>query len=683
MGDKQTVPHRDWALSIGLFVVLGCLLIAFGWLLIFKVVAGLLFPFLSVALMVGVHALVGKVREQALDQQNVAIQLAVIGGGILSVGAAFLIDKSLSPVVLAYAGGGMALLASITILLEQARVASKRKAAEKALRDAEEAHRLAEDGDTKTAEEMFKEALLTTEIAYGSNHSQIATIVFYMGQLMQRMERDEAASVLFRRAVDVRTAIQDGSEKYVLNLQACADHLRDVGLHEEALSYINKAVTESRKLENSNALTGRCYLTQARIFTAQKNLQEAYDAGKAAVHHLEQGQGKSHPETLEAKSLMASHCVGLGRMAEADRILVEVMADKEKLGEDKDSVYVDLLLDLSSVHSKSKVEKSKEFLLKAAHLYRGYVGPEYHRAEELLSRLPSQLAEGVHPDLSEFFAQMFTGQTRAASIILESKPELASLVDASGWTILQWGVFFDNSEITRITLSQGADIEAGKESDFPPLYIGTRWANRAALSTLFRKDPDVEIQAVGGRRPIHAAVLSRDQLTFDQVCSKKATLEVADQLGWTPLHLAAFKGDRKFLLQLIPKGLDVNFQAPTSMQTPLHAAVLGGHRGAAETLILNAAHLDLQDAEGHTPADLAVKKGHQDIVELIQGYDVKEEEPQPVAEEPPPEASVPEPEVEDQAGEQAEVQAEGEPGPAAETPSEVELETVVEESREG
>ncbi|MFA5506292.1 MAG: hypothetical protein WC423_12735, partial [Vulcanimicrobiota bacterium] len=120
MGDKQTVPHRDWALSIGLFVVLGCLLIAFGWLLIFKVVAGLLFPFLSVALMVGVHALVGKVREQALDQQNVAIQLAVIGGGILSVGAAFLIDKSLSPVVLAYAGGGMALLASITILLEQA-----------------------------------------------------------------------------------------------------------------------------------------------------------------------------------------------------------------------------------------------------------------------------------------------------------------------------------------------------------------------------------------------------------------------------------------------------------------------------------------------------------------------------------------------------------------------------------
>ena len=131
--------------------------------------------------------------------------------------------------------------------------------------------------------------------------------------------------------------------------------------------------------------------------------------------------------------------------------------------------------------------------------------------------------------------------------------------------------------------------------------------------------------------------MSGDQLTFDQVVSKKATLEVPDKRGWTPLHLVAFNGDRKFLLQLIPKGMNVNFQAPTTMQTPLHAAVLGGQRGAAETLLLNMAQIDLEDFEGNTPADLAAKKGYQDILEVMRSYaDVKEEQtgemPAPAAE---------------------------------------------------
>jgi len=627
--DKQTVPYKDWVLSIALSATLGCILVAFSWLLIFQFVVGALYPFVTVGLMIGVHALVVKFRDQplAMDPQNMAIQLGVIGGGIVSILLALLINRNLSLTAMGYVGGGMALVAVMTIGLDQIRVAGKRRAAEKAMKNAEEARRLAQEGDRKTADEMFQEALLTSEIAYGSNHSQIATIVFYMAELMREMERTEAATILFRRAVEVRTAIQDNSKRYVLTLQACADHMREAGLIEEALSMINRAVTESKKLENSNALTGRCYLTQARIYTAQKNLQEAYDAGRTASQLLEKSQGKSHPETLEAKALVASHSVNLGRVAEADRILVEVIAEKDKLGEDRDSVYADLLLDLSSVHSKGKPDKVGESILRAARIFRSFVGPEYHRAEELLGKLPPHLAQGVHPDLEQFYTLMFAKETRAASTLLESKPEMAKLTDASGWTVLQWALFFDNAEITRISLSQGADIEAGKGTDYPPLYIGTRWANRAALSTLFRKDPDVEIEAGDGSRPIHGAVLSGDQLTFDQVVSKKATLEVPDKRGWTPLHLVAFNGDRKFLLQLIPKGMNVNFQAPTTMQTPLHAAVLGGQRGAAETLLLNMAQIDLEDFEGNTPADLAAKKGYQDILDVMRGYaDVKEEQ---------------------------------------------------------
>jgi tetratricopeptide (TPR) repeat protein len=614
-------------LSIGLASTVGFWAIAFFWLLVGKFVVGAIFPFVTIGLMVGFYFLAVKVREAPSDPQHTCIQLGFIGGGMTSVAVAYFGSDMIPSKGLLYCGGGMALIALLSVLLDQIKVARLNMAAEKAMVKAKEAKTLAEDGDTKSADEMLQEALLTSEIAYGSNHPQVATIVFYMAELMRQLDRTEAATVLYRRAVQIRSGIQGNGKKYVLTMQACADHMRDSGLLDEALSVITRAVSESRRLENARSLTGRCSLTLSRIHAMKGNLQEAYDSGRTAAKLLEQSQGKSHSETLQAKALVANQCVSLGRVAEAERILVEVVADKEKLGENQDPVYLDLLLDLSSVHSRGNLEKSKQALLKAAKLFRSYIGPDYYRADELLEKLPPVLSEGAPPEMLEFFEKMFATETREAGLILDKNPDLVKLIDTSGWTTLQWAVFFDNAELTRISLSHGADIEAGKDVDFPPLYIGSRWANRAALSTLFRKDPDVEIQTGDGSRPIHGAVLSGDQLTFDQTCSKKAQLEVANNLGWTPLHYVAFKGDRKFLLQMIPKGMDVNFQAPSSMQTPLHAAILGGQRGAAETLLLNMARVDLEDSNGDSAADLAAKKGDRAIVELIEGYtDTKDEE---------------------------------------------------------
>lgn len=617
-------------MSIALASTLGFLAIAGFWLLIGKPVVGLLFPFFTIGLMIGIFFLTVKYRKEPGegDPQNMSIQLAVIGGGLISTLLFYATTGVIPPRSLGYSGGLMALVALLWIAIDQIKFGRLNSAAEKAWDKAEEARRLAKDGDYKTADEMYQEALLTSEIAYGSKHPQVATIVYYMAELMKETERDEAASVLFRRAVDVRSHLNDNPKTYVQTLQVCADHLRQVGNYKDAISYANRALIESKKLQNARALTGRCALTQSRIYTAQEKMKEAYEAGKTAAKLLEKSQGKSHPDTLEAKALMASHSVSLGRVAEAERILVEVISEKEKLGENEDEIYLGLLMDLSAVHSRGSAEKSKHALIKAAKLLRVHIGREYHRAEELIHKLPAVLAEGHPPALEEFYQKMMVAnETRAASLILEQNPDLVKVVDASGWTTLQWAVFLDNAELTRVSLSQGADIEAGKDTDYPALYIGTRWANRAALSTLYRKDPDVEITAVDGSRPIHGAVLSGDQLTFDQTCSKKATLEVPNKKGWTPLHLVAYHGLRKFLLQLLPKGMNVNFQAPTSMETPLHAAILGGQRGAAETLLLNMAQVDLEDANGDTAADLAAKKGDRDILELMEGYaDIPDEE---------------------------------------------------------
>lgn len=600
---------------------------SFVWTLLYKFALGVTFPVLAVGLIVASYFAIVKVRGAALDPLNSVLQSAVIAGGLLSVVAIYFASKVVPPMVLFYGGCATAVIALGSIALDHARVMRLQKAAEKALDNAEEARRLTEEGDVKTADEMLQEALLTTEIAYGSVHPQIATIVFYMAELMKATSRKEAASVLYKRAVDVRTALQESNKSYIYAMQACADHLRETGDYDGAKSMGNRALTESKKLPNSNALSGRCALTLSRIHTSQDNLQEAYDSARTAAELLEKSQGRSHADTLQAKALLASHSVALGRVAEGERLLSEILTEKERVGETDDEVYLDLLLDQCIVYSKGKPEQARDSLLRATRLYRRKIGRDYHRSDEILERLPAFLAHGTLPDFQAFYSALFNKETRQASSFLEQNEALATTPDASGWTALQWAVFFDSAEITRVALSKGADIEAGKASDMPPLVIGTRWACRAALQTLFRKDPDIEIESDDGMRPIHAAVLSGDQLTLDQVISKKATLDVADKRGWTPLHLVACSGDRKFLLQLIPKGLDVNFQAPSTMQTPLHAAVLGGQRGAAETLLLNMAQVDLKDAEGMTPIEFAEKKGRNQMVDLMRVYvDNKEQD---------------------------------------------------------
>lgn len=90
--------------------------------------------------------------------------------------------------------------------------------------------------------------------------------------------------------------------------------------------------------------------------------------------------------------------------------------------------------------------------------------------------------------------------------------------------------------------------------------------------------------------------------------------------GWTPLHLAAFFGSAAAVERLIAAGADLAVLSRNPLKnTPLHAAVAGGHQEAALILIERGADVHATDAGGHTPLHIAAEAGYLPVVRALLG----------------------------------------------------------------
>ncbi|OGP60430.1 MAG: hypothetical protein A2V67_19020 [Deltaproteobacteria bacterium RBG_13_61_14] len=87
--------------------------------------------------------------------------------------------------------------------------------------------------------------------------------------------------------------------------------------------------------------------------------------------------------------------------------------------------------------------------------------------------------------------------------------------------------------------------------------------------------------------------------------------------GETPLHRAAWTGQKKIAEFLIAKGAKVNKSDGMFFSTPLIYAACQGHKEVAELLINKGAYVDNSDSEGWNPVLCAVWYGHKEVLELL------------------------------------------------------------------
>jgi serine/threonine-protein phosphatase 6 regulatory ankyrin repeat subunit B len=91
--------------------------------------------------------------------------------------------------------------------------------------------------------------------------------------------------------------------------------------------------------------------------------------------------------------------------------------------------------------------------------------------------------------------------------------------------------------------------------------------------------------------------------------------------GWTPLHLAAAKGQKEVVELLLTHNAHVNAK-DDSGETPLFHAVRFGNKDIVELLLDHGADVNAKDKDGATALDVAAKskQSNQETIELLRQH---------------------------------------------------------------
>jgi len=160
----------------------------------------------------------------------------------------------------------------------------------------------------------------------------------------------------------------------------------------------------------------------------------------------------------------------------------------------------------------------------------------------------------------------------------------------------------------------------------PPIIRAVRRADLASLRSIVKKRPgavNARDNSVGGLRwsVLHWLVwLAKPGPTSPAVklvLSRGARVNVRDELGLTPLHLAAWRGRRELAAELLRRGAAVNTRTKSGRLTPLHLAASAGHAQLVLLLIAKGGQPNDRDATGWTPLHGAAYEGHARVVTAL------------------------------------------------------------------
>lgn len=180
-------------------------------------------------------------------------------------------------------------------------------------------------------------------------------------------------------------------------------------------------------------------------------------------------------------------------------------------------------------------------------------------------------------DVKAFQESVKKGDLTAVRAALEENPGLLDAANEAGQTAFVLAKYYHQSAIAEHLLSLGPKLD----------IFGLCIAGRAAEA-------------------------------IEQIGRNPALLEAHSGDGWTPLHLAAFFGNKDLASSLLERGAQVDSRSANAMKnTPLHAASAGGHAALVKLLLEHGANPNATQEGGWTALHGAAQAGRREMVEML------------------------------------------------------------------
>jgi ankyrin repeat protein len=310
---------------------------------------------------------------------------------------------------------------------------------------------------------------------------------------------------------------------------------------------------------------------------------------------------------------------GVGASVESKLDLLSQVLDSDQV---KDQLPEAVLEQLAqkldqwrSLHEESELENDD-----IAELNRllGLLGLGEEQEEEEIDRTP--LFEAVHEqDLA------------AVRKIIKSGGDVNE-VDGEGNTPLLIAVLKRNAKLVEELLKLGADPNKARPDGKGPLFGAVRVGEEKIVQTLLKGGAEVDAPlsmdhngtAVGGCTSLYIAALLGHLPSCKVLASSGASLEAANDLGYTPL-MAAIEGDHEDVIDFFLKsGANVNPKIIATMEvkglggsSPLYTATRRGNLAVIKKLLKRGVDVNRSAPNGWTPLKSAAQQGNFEIVKVL------------------------------------------------------------------
>ncbi len=219
-----------------------------------------------------------------------------------------------------------------------------------------------------------------------------------------------------------------------------------------------------------------------------------------------------------------------------------------------------------------------------------------------------------------YFDAARKGNARIVGLFIRQHP---ASIDARPWftdtTALKEAASYGQKNIIELLLNAGADINKCDDVNKTTPLMSAVIADRDCAILLLDRSADMEKKnSIAQTALMIAASLGKDEMV-KLLLDRGADVHVGNDSGYTPLRVAAYYGKAKAAELLLERGAaeEINQYDRLNM-TPLMWAANGGFPDMARLLLEFGADASLRNLDGETAADVARRKGNENVACLIE-----------------------------------------------------------------
>ncbi|KAM5185888.1 LOW QUALITY PROTEIN: ankyrin repeat and protein kinase domain-containing protein 1 [Callospermophilus lateralis] len=191
--------------------------------------------------------------------------------------------------------------------------------------------------------------------------------------------------------------------------------------------------------------------------------------------------------------------------------------------------------------------------------------------------------------------------------ILVSRQADPNLREVEGRTPLHVAAYFSHVSLIKLLTGQGAELDAQQKNLQTALHLAVEQGKVRAIQHLLKSGAAPDTLDENGYGPLHIAAARGKYLICKMLLRYGASLELPTP-GWTPLHLATYKGHLEIIHLLAENHADLGALGGMNW-TPLHLAACYKEKVVVLALLQCGADPNATEQSGWTLLHLVVQRG--------------------------------------------------------------------------